>query len=65
MALLVSTIILYAYFCGIDIMVSFSQSTYSISEDAGPIQPVLVLSNPSSFESTVKVFNIDGTATGE
>ena len=49
----------------VDIMVSFIQSTYSISEDAGPAQPVLVLSNPSSTDITVQVTNTDGTATGE
>ena len=44
----------------------FSQSMYSVNEGAGPARPVLVLlSNPSSFESTVEVFNTDGTATGE
>ena len=43
----------------------FNQSMYSVIEGAGPAPPVLVLSNPSSFESTVQVFNTEGTATGE
>ena len=43
----------------------FSKSTYSIDEDAGPAQPVLVLSNPSSTDITVQVRSIDITATGE
>ena len=49
----------------VDIMVSFSQSMYNISEDAGPAQPVLILSNPSSTDITVVVFSTDGSATGE
>ena len=47
------------------ITVMFEQTTYNVSEDAGPAQPVLVLSNPSSMEFNVTVFNTDGTATGE
>ena len=42
----------------------FNQSTYSVNEDAGPAQPVLVLNNPSSMEFTVQVTNTDGSATG-
>ena len=45
--------------------VSFSQSTYSVNEDDGPAQPVLVLSNPSSINITVQVINTDGSAVGE
>ena len=47
------------------ITVSFEQSMYSVNENAGPAQPVLVLSNPSSTDITVQVFNTDGSATGE
>ena len=47
------------------ITVSFEQSMYSVNENAGPAQPVLVLSNPSSTTITVEVFNTDGSATGE
>ena len=43
----------------------FSQSTYSVDEDDGPAQPVLVLSNPSATDITVRVTSTDGTATGE
>ena len=42
----------------------FNQSMYSVDEDAGPAQPVLVLSNPSSTTFTVQVTNMDGSATG-
>ena len=43
----------------------FSEIMYSVNEGAGPAQPVLVLSNPSTAPITVQVFNTDGTATGE
>ena len=49
----------------IDITVSFNQSVYSINEPDGPVQPVLVLSNPSSTDITVTVSNTGGSATGE
>ena len=45
--------------------VRFSQSTYSFNEDAGPAQPVLVLSNPSSSDITVQVRDNQNTATSE
>ena len=45
--------------------VSFAQSTYSFNEDAGPVQPVLVLSNPSTTDITVQVSTSDGNATGK
>ena len=47
------------------ITVSFSQSTYSVNEDDGLVQPVLVLSNPSSTNITVQVRDTSNTATGE
>ena len=47
------------------ITVMFSETTYSVNENAGPAQPVLVLSNPSSTQFTVEVINTDITATGE
>ena len=43
----------------------FNQSTYSVYEDSGPVQPVLVLSNPSSTDITVEVFSTNITALGE
>ena len=52
-------------FLTIDITVSFNQSTYSVDEDDGPVQPVLVLSNPSSTDITVQVRSNDITATSE
>ena len=47
------------------ITVTFSQSTYSFTEDDGPAQPVLVLSNPSSTNITVHVRDTQNTATGK
>ena len=46
-------------------MVSFEQPTYSVNENAGQAQPVLVLSNPSLLEFTVEVSTTDNTAAGE
>ena len=43
----------------------FNSTTYSVNENAGPAQPVLVLSNPSSMAFSVTVFTTDGSATGE
>ena len=49
----------------IAVTVSFSQSTYSVNEDDGVVQPVLVLSNPTSTDITVQVRSNDNTATGK
>ena len=43
----------------------FNQSMYSVNEDAGQVQPVLVISNPLSTDITVQVTNTYGSATGE
>ena len=43
----------------------FNQSTYNVDEDDGPVQPVLLLSNPSSTDITISVFSTDGSATGK
>jgi len=52
------------YFYPIAITCMFNQSVYSVNEDAGPAQPVIVCSNPSSTGFTFEVFNTDGSATG-
>ena len=44
---------------------TFSQSLYSIDEDKGPVQLVLILSNPSTTDTIVTVFSYDGSATGK
>ena len=43
----------------------FSKTMYSVNEDGGPAQPVLVLSNSLSNDITVEVVNICVSATGE
>ena len=43
----------------------FSQSSYSINENAGPLKPILVLSNPSSVDITIQVSDFQGGATSE
>ena len=47
------------------ITVRFDRSVYSVNESAGPAQPVLVLSGPSSKAFNVTVTSTDGSATGE
>ena len=49
----------------IDITVHFNPPTYSVSEGDVVAQPTLILSNPSSTNITVQVFNTDNSATGE
>ena len=53
---------MYHVICYVVITVSFSQSTYSINENSGPVQPVLVLSSPSTFGITIEIMNDDNTA---
>ena len=43
----------------------FSEIIYSVNEDSGSAQLVLVLSNSSSNDITVEVLNIDESAFGE
>ena len=45
--------------------VRFQQQTYTVNETDGRVEPVLVLSNPSSSVITVQVFSTDGSATGK
>ena len=47
------------------ITVNFTHFTSSINENGGPLQPSLVLSNPSATDIIIEVFNTDGSATGE
>ena len=46
------------------VTVRFDQSSYTIEEDRGTIQPLLTLSNPSSFVETIQVISTDVSATG-
>jgi len=45
--------------------VKFEQQTYSIDENDGFVQPVLILSNPLSNDVIIKVRTINGSAAGE
>ena len=47
------------------ITVRFDKAMYTVDEDNGLIQPLLIFSNPSSFIEIVQVNNIDITATGK
>ena len=49
----------------VEIIVRFSRSTYRVNEDAGPVSPVLVLSNPSSTDITIQIRDTQITATSE
>ena len=46
-------------------LVMFNRSMYSVNEDAGPVQPVLVMSRSLPSETVVEVYNMNGTAFGE
>ena len=43
----------------------FNQLTYSVNENAGTIQLVVVISEPLSDSITIQIITIDGSATGE
>ena len=43
----------------------FSETTYSVDEDAGLAQPILVINCLSSMEFNVTVLNTDGSSIGE
>ena len=43
----------------------FTETTYSVNENGGSVQIGVELSGPSSTDTTVQVFNTDGSATGE
>ena len=45
--------------------VRFDNAAYSDDEDVGIIQPLLLLSNPSSFVETVQVISTEVTANGK
>ena len=43
----------------------FRESDYRVIEGAGPVRPVITISNPLSFDITVQVTSIDVLAIGE
>ena len=54
---------LIPYYLAITVM--FSKSMYNVDENAGPAQPTVILSNPSSTNIIVQVTTTAGSATGE
>ena len=55
----------FAVYHLVAITVMFSETTYDVNENAGPAQPVLVLSNPSATQFTVRVREAERSATSE
>ena len=47
------------------IQVAFSSVDYIVSEDAGNVVLALVANQPTSFDYTVEVDTVDGTAVGQ
>ena len=63
--LVVKILALLSTFLLLVITITFDQSTYSIDESGAQLVPTISLSNPASFDFTVRVLAVDGTATGE
>ena len=59
-----SVTICFSWIYSVAATVSFNQSAYSIIEGGEPVHPVLVLSNPSSTNITVRITDSSTTATG-
>ena len=55
---------MHIYLTYVAVAVFFNQSTYNIDE-SDALYPVLVLSNPSLTDITVRMLSTDGSATGE
>ena len=55
----------YNSVCFSVITVMFDQITHNVDEDAGSVQPVLVLSKPLETNFALQVCNTDRSATGE
>ena len=53
------------YFIGATSTVSFGRVAYTVKEVAGRVEPVLVLSSPTSMAITLQVFSTDGSAIGK
>lgn len=52
----------YIIYHFIDATIAFDQSTYNVDENDKFVQPVLILSNPSSIDITVQIIGEDDTA---
>ena len=58
-------IVVYALYLLVDIVLRFNQTVYRVNEDDGVVHPVLVLSNPSSYDVTIQVIDDEITATSK
>lgn len=47
------------------ISIRFNESTYSVNESTGLLQPVIVFSNPSAIDITLNVTDIEGSASSK
>ena len=52
-------------FVSVAISINFSQSLYTSNENTMTVQPILLLTNPSSTDVTVQVMSINITAFGK
>lgn len=52
-------------FLSTEIIINFNQSMYTVDENTGALQPILMLTNPSSTKLKITVLSTDGNATGE
>ena len=43
----------------------FNESAYTVDDNAGPVQPVVVINRVSTDNTTFEVYDTNGTATGE
>ena len=50
--------------CFAVVIINFNQPTYTITEDNGPAQPMLTLSNPSIFNITIQIMDINDSLSG-
>ena len=57
--------IVFNYFVSVAIGINFSQSLYTSNENTMTVQPILLLTNPSSTDVTVQVMSINITAFGK
>ena len=49
----------------LDATIMFNQSTYNVDENAGPVRPVVFISDPLLNDVTVYIYDSNVSATGE
>ena len=50
--------------CFAVVVINFNQSMYTVTEDNGPAQIVLTLSNPSMFDITIRIIDFNDSLSG-